>query len=425
MKLLLKLLLFLLPFPLVLTSGSFDLPLLRILALIIFIFWLFEGLFKKNLFIAINSVSLALLLFLFIAGVSGFWALDKEMWLRKFLFLLNVFLLYFPIAQIYRGGAAVDSIDFIKVLFYSGLIISLASIIQFFAQFIVSKEDLLQGFFNIFGALFYGSNLQQIVLEYPSFFVSVGGRDFLRAFGFFSSPQNLALFVGMVLFLSFYLKDKISKVIFWGGVFLMAAAIIFTLSRGAYLALGLTLIIKAAVEFFLKNKNQVFFKKNYLILALVFLFLTLFFNPFGQRLKDIFSATDYSRAGRLELWQKSLAVFKENSIFGVGLGSLPIYIEPGRGARSPVNAHNTYLEIAAELGLVGFSAFLLMFIFSCFNTISYQLIRGSKNFYILYSIFFLLGYSIFETTIYFFSAMALLTFLLAYAYSFKHSLKHA
>lgn len=423
-------------FPVLPGFFGFDFVLVRLFAIIIFFIWLFISFFQKRLFFPINITTFFLFFFLFMAGISGFWAIDKELWFRKFLFLINVFLLYFPLSQI-------SSRIFIKipqVLFYSGFAISLVGIIQFLIQFFVPKEDFLQGFFNFFGPIFYGNDLRLMVLEYPSFFVSIGGQDYLRAFGLFASPQNLALFIGMVLFLSFYVKDKISKQVFYSGIFLMVIAILLTLSRGAYVAFITTILfyaMKAAFNFkflyLLQNfKKQIIFKKilhykfkllTFIFVVLVFLSLLIALNPAIQRLADTFSFNDNSRLSRIDLWQKSFAVFKENPLFGVGLGSFPIYIEPDKDARAPVNAHNTYLEIMAELGLVGFIAFLLTLIYGNLKLMIYDLKIKNINFYFFLSICYFLVFSFFETTIYFFQAMALLTFILSVKNHTKNKFK--
>jgi O-antigen ligase len=51
--------------------------------------------------------------------------------------------------------------------------------------------------------------------------------------------------------------------------------------------------------------------------------------------------------GRADLWRKTTAVFAENPIFGIGSGAVQSTAGVG------VMAHNTFLSVAAELGLVG------------------------------------------------------------------------
>ncbi len=70
-------------------------------------------------------------------------------------------------------------------------------------------------------------------------------------------------------------------------------------------------------------------------------------------------------SGRLVIWRQALQAFLEHPIVGVGSGALQSYTEThiGRG----VVAHNTYLSVAAELGLIGL---LLLGVALCYATIA-------------------------------------------------------
>jgi O-antigen ligase len=76
-----------------------------------------------------------------------------------------------------------------------------------------------------------------------------------------------------------------------------------------------------------------------------------------------------SGTGRLDLWTVAWRMVEQEPIRGVGGGNFPVssvhyLLEPGAIARSdfivgsPKVAHNTYLELWAELGLVGLILFL-------------------------------------------------------------------
>jgi O-antigen ligase len=77
-------------------------------------------------------------------------------------------------------------------------------------------------------------------------------------------------------------------------------------------------------------------------------------------------------SGRSDEWRIALRMFGDHPVFGVGLGNFPD-VEPTYATRSInlqfVNfvvedrlvAHNTYLEVAAELGIVGFVLFVSIF----------------------------------------------------------------
>jgi O-antigen ligase len=79
-------------------------------------------------------------------------------------------------------------------------------------------------------------------------------------------------------------------------------------------------------------------------------------------------------SGRLDLWQVALRVFEGHPVGGVGLGNYQV-VEPSYAVNTTLNlttvrqivtdrlvVHNTYLQMAAELGLVGLSLLLAMLV---------------------------------------------------------------
>ena len=93
-------------------------------------------------------------------------------------------------------------------------------------------------------------------------------------------------------------------------------------------------------------------------------------SPIGER---FFSSFDFQNKGvseRLEIWSQAVNVIKENPFLGVGIGN---YVEKvdlfseQRGYRSPIHAHNIYLQITAELGIIGLILYLAIFIFALKN----------------------------------------------------------
>jgi O-antigen ligase len=78
--------------------------------------------------------------------------------------------------------------------------------------------------------------------------------------------------------------------------------------------------------------------------------------------------------GRVDIWKVGWRMVEANPIHGVGSGnfqtsSIHYLLEPGKLARSdfivntPKVAHNTYLQVLAELGIVGFGLFVTVLLF--------------------------------------------------------------
>jgi O-antigen ligase len=145
-------------------------------------------------------------------------------------------------------------------------------------------------------------------------------------------------------------------------------AIVFTFSRGAFLALAVTgmfLIIS------LKPK------KRYLALAFVLVVVSIPFLPdaYKQRINTMVDLipgvgrgvqTDVAFRGRASEAKVALMMFADHPILGVGIGNYPIHyqeysrlvnMDPRLTNRS---AHNLYLQIAAETGIIGLFVFFFI-----------------------------------------------------------------
>jgi O-antigen ligase len=68
-----------------------------------------------------------------------------------------------------------------------------------------------------------------------------------------------------------------------------------------------------------------------------------------------------SFGGRGKLWKAGLAVLPEHPVLGVGTGGYKSAITPKLGPAAQV-AHNSYLSVLVEQGIVGFVLFMMMFV---------------------------------------------------------------
>ena len=74
------------------------------------------------------------------------------------------------------------------------------------------------------------------------------------------------------------------------------------------------------------------------------------------------SIKDEGMTGRLPIWRAGLDVFSHQPFFGVGIGNFPVatagYVGLSRVDGRPLPAHNTFLSVATETGIVGFFLFM-------------------------------------------------------------------
>jgi O-antigen ligase len=156
-----------------------------------------------------------------------------------------------------------------------------------------------------------------------------------RAFFPFITPNLLAGYLAMLMPLAFTQRYKIPL-----GIILFTA-LAFTQSIGAIFSL----LVAAAVYLIMQKKNP----RRWAILAtLAAAFLCVLL--FRLEALKIHHHPAYSIFNRLRHWQATLAIIKESPLVGIGIG--------GFCAEKWRFAHNSYLQLWAEAGILGLASFL-------------------------------------------------------------------
>jgi O-antigen ligase len=92
-----------------------------------------------------------------------------------------------------------------------------------------------------------------------------------------------------------------------------------------------------------------------------------------NRIRSIIDFGETSNNQRIEIWKKTIVSIKERPFLGVGIGNYPVVLDQDiRLAKAGSSAHNLYLHITAEMGL------LSGIIFICFLWLLFQ--KNYENF---------------------------------------------
>jgi O-antigen ligase len=82
----------------------------------------------------------------------------------------------------------------------------------------------------------------------------------------------------------------------------------------------------------------------------------------GDRLLSSFSTTE--NISRIFIWKSTLNMIKDHPVFGIGTGMFfsiyPRYLLPNAPEKEVSYAHNIFLEVTAEFGLIGLAVFSLI-----------------------------------------------------------------
>jgi O-antigen ligase len=145
-------------------------------------------------------------------------------------------------------------------------------------------------------------------------------------------------------------------------------AVFLTLSRGGLVALGASLI--AAIVMAGRRRGAALAVALCAVLAAV-----IYFGAFASvEARDRVLKVD-GGTGRTDIWTVGWRMVEDHPLRGVGAGNFPIssihyLLEPGALLRddfivdTPKVAHNTYLSLLAELGVVGLALFMGVIAFS-------------------------------------------------------------
>lgn len=345
-----------LPFQIALNpTSSIDLASIRVFILAIFFIWVIQSLKEKKLIIKSNIQTWLIITFLFLTAFSLFFAQNLDWSIRKSLYLFSVFPIYFVASTIINTQDRMKRV--VEFLSFGAIAVSSIGIIQFFLQFVLGWERTYRFWADYVVGPFLGHNFSQMVLSNPSWLVNVSGRTYLRATSLFPDPHMFSFYLGLIipLLLGLILENRKNKnnsafkiVFFFIGLLELIIADALTFSRGGYL--GLFTGALALIILFWNNIGVKYKLAGCLVLILI-LGVLIIPSPISTRFFSSFSLREGSNQGRIKIWQEAVDVIGANP-YGVGLGNYPLAIKPSASYWEPIYAHNTYLDVAAETGII-------------------------------------------------------------------------
>jgi O-antigen ligase len=237
------------------------------------------------------------------------------------------------------GGAYKGLLDFAPVAFC-----------YFLIRLAVDTPARLRGFVRMLIALNVFLAANGIIQHHTGLglgnMTTVGLENRIRGTGIFGDPNDLGMTLVMTTpFLLWVVFDRTCRM--WHraiGVTLLApilTAIVYTNSRGAILGLGGAVCVFAMRQF--KPISALTFGVAALLAVVVL----------GPARAQAMDSEESSAQSRIEAWGEGLMMLKSKPIFGVGYSRFTEYHYRV--------AHNSFVQTAAELGLVGASIFVAMF----------------------------------------------------------------
>jgi len=171
--------------------------------------------------------------------------------------------------------------------------------------------------------------------------------------GLFSNPNDLALHLVTMIPISFTLllgsRGMLRKTLYLGCSLLLVAGMIATFSRAGFI--GFVCVIGFLV-WKLARRNRVIFAA----LALTVLIAALALAPGAYRTR-LATTSDGSAVARTDDLKRSILIAARHPLFGVGMDNYILYSNTNHAT------HNSYTQVAAEMGLVALLLYLGFLVF--------------------------------------------------------------
>jgi O-antigen ligase len=173
----------------------------------------------------------------------------------------------------------------------------------------------------------------------------------------FVNRNHFAGYLEMVfaLGLGFTLCRPFIRTLIWSScLFLILVALLFSMSRGGWVATLCSLLFMGILFFRQKGVSKVKIRLATVALILIAGLSFLGSNLMFQRFQSLGNPEEPSLVSRVSVWEGSGQLIRENPLHGTGLGTFPWSFAPVRPAGLTLRwreAHNDYIHIATEMGL--------------------------------------------------------------------------
>jgi len=197
------------------------------------------------------------------------------------------------------------------------------------------------------------------------------GSDWRLGRLYYYDANDLATYLVTAMPLGVYFlltgRRAVGRVVAAGALAILTVAFVRTGSRGGFIALI------AVIVFIMLRYSAISLGRRLSAAVLVTLILLgTASNRYWEQMTTIASDADYNRTeetGRLQIWGRGIGYMLQHPVFGVGPGNF----QTAEGTLSPLAdrqqfgvgvrwnaAHNTYIQVGAETGVVGLLLFLVM-----------------------------------------------------------------
>ncbi|MBU3100282.1 MULTISPECIES: O-antigen ligase family protein [Clostridium] len=285
----------------------------------------------KDLFSSVLSISIMVLLGIML--LSTLYATEKTLALTESARFLTYVFIFFVIKYEFNTKKLVKNL--LKCYIFTAGLLSIFGIIQHFTRIGLDKK----------------------------FVVHYTGYSVVKIAATMFNPNAYAAFLILIIFpvvmLTIYEKNKKNKGMYGIISILLFVNIIMTYSRNAQVGVCIGAVVLCVIYSY----------KLIIAFGGIGIF-TLFMPSVLDRVRDLPNTAE--NESRIKLWKTAMMMIKDHPILGVGNGNFISryneYVSKYKGlsynAYKRYPAHNSYLKVESELGIVGIASFLAVLVTS-------------------------------------------------------------
>jgi O-antigen ligase/Tfp pilus assembly protein PilF len=240
------------------------------------------------------------------------------------------------------------------------------------------------GLFGIYGIFQYNG------IDFSFWIRNIGRQQVFGLFGnvnYFAEYLIVPLPIAVSLF--FASRNKFKKILLLIAILAMGISLIVTFTRGSYLSFGVSLIFMFFLFLISRGKNFIKNNKKIFIIALVAIIIITFLfvipnllnesdtviSKIKSRISIAQISQDFSFKRRIATWKFTGMMIKDHPLIGSGIGTFKyntlryqaeFFAQGENRSLYPHGfadkAHNEYLQLWAEMGIVGLGIFIWLII---------------------------------------------------------------
>ena len=346
-----------------------------LLVVISLMFWCFRMINQEKFNFIHSPMDFPILSFIVICILSLFWSNSPMISIKELPLFLTGPLLYFIITNNINNEQQVNRI--LNIILIIG------------------------GLFGIYGIFQYQG------IDFSFWTGNIRRQNVFGLFGnvnYFAEYLIIPLTITVSLF--FAPQNKLKKILLLFGMIAMGTSLTVTFTRGSYLGFVASLIFMSFLFLISRSKNFVKNNKKIFIIILVTICIITFLlvvptplnksgtviSKFKSRISISQLTQDYSIKRRIATWKFTVLMIKDHPLLGSGIGTYKYntlkyqaeFFEQGENRSLyphgfAEKAHNEYLQLWAELGIIGLGVFIWLMV--CYFNYGVKTLKKIKNHY--------------------------------------------